>query len=196
MNLGELRTELQSRGFDYVTDARLNRWLNRAYTRLCDRHAWPFLETTTTGAAPLTISDLRAVLSVIDTDNDSPLVYEDRRTIREDDPTLAATGKPENWYLNGSAVTTYPVSTVGLSVLYIKSPAELSSDSDSPVLPSRYHMLLVDMACADAYKDSDNLEAWQMLRGDVEEQIREMENSLLVVNYDNPVSIVPTFPWE
>lgn len=180
MTLAELRTELQSRGFDYVTDSRLNRWLNRAQQRICDRHNWPFLETTTTGAAPLTISDVRTILSVTDTDSDATLLHEDARSIKEYDPTLAATGTPLYYYLNGSAVTTYPVSTNGLSVTYIKAPADMSSDSDSPVLPSRYHLLLVDFAACEAYKDSDNLEAFQILRGDVEEQIQEMVNALLV----------------
>lgn len=191
MNLLELRTEVEARGFDEVGSARINRWINRAYNRICDRQAWPFLEATTTGAAPLTISDVRAVLSVIDTDNDNVLEPEDFRTIREADPTLAVTGNPDYWYLNGSALSVYPAWTGNLSVHYLKVPATLTADSDTPVLPTRYHPLLVDFAVCEAYKDSDNLEAWQILRGDVEEQVQEMTNALFANAYDFASAIHP-----
>jgi hypothetical protein len=190
VNLLEIRTEIEGRGFDEVGSARIDRWINRAYQRICDREAWPFLETTTTGAAPLTISDVRAVLSVIDTTKDYVLEWDDERTIRERDPSLAATGNPDSYYLDGSDIKVFPIATNDLSVRYIKFPDELTDDSHEPVVPSRYHYVIVDFAVCEAYKDSDNLEAWQILRDDVEEQLAEMANTLLVPNFSNPAQVV------
>ena len=61
MNLGTARTELQARGFDYLSTARCNTFLNRALYILNEQESWPFLETTVSGAAPLTISDLSLI---------------------------------------------------------------------------------------------------------------------------------------
>lgn len=186
MDLSALQTEVQARGFDFDSTTRLNYWINRAYHRICEREAWPFLETTTTGTAPLTISDLRAVLSVVDTTNQSVLTFEDYRTIREDDPTLAATGSPECWYQSATTtVAVYPASSVSLSVAYIKTPTDLSSGTDTPVLPTRYHYLIVEGAVAYAYRDSDNFEAAQQTEDIFERGLLEASDSLLVPNYDS-----------
>ena len=58
ITLAELRTEVFS-PYSYLNDsgtqaARVDRWINQAYHELCDQAPWPFLEATSTGAAPLT----------------------------------------------------------------------------------------------------------------------------------------------
>lgn len=194
MNLSQIRQEVQDRGFDFDAAARIDRWINRAYQRINDRHAWPFLETTTTGAAPLTISDIRNVLSVIDTTNELPLEWEDQRSIRERDPTLNNSGNPESWYLDGSQLKVYPANTTNsLSVIYLKVPAELTADADTPIFAARYHYVLVDGAVSFAYKDTDNFEAWDAMKAEFEEGLQEMANILLVPNYDTPAEITPSF---
>lgn len=47
--------------------------LNNAKDELEDFFDWPWLETTTTGTAPLTVTNLKRILYVTDTTNDTEL---------------------------------------------------------------------------------------------------------------------------
>lgn len=191
MNLEAIRTEIADRGFDFDdSTTRLDYWINRAYHQFCTREAWPFLETTTTGSSPLTITNLRAALSVVDTTNDAKLSPADIRSLSDEDPTLDATGYPESWYMDGSALTVYPSSSsVSLAVRYIKVPEDLSSNSDEPIIPVRFHYALVDGALVYAYRDTDNFEAAAQTREAFNEAIIEATEELLVVNFDSASSI-------
>lgn len=189
--LTTLQTEFAARGFDYLSTTRQNYFINRAYMRVCERYPWPFLEANSTGTAPLTISDLRAVLSVTNTTTDDVLPFRDKRTLREMDPSLDDTGAPECWYLNSqTAITVWPVRADSLSVDYIKFPTLLSAGTDTLLIPARYEYLVVDGACWLAYRDSDNQEmadsCWQAF----DDAIEEMAESLLVPNYDSTTEIL------
>lgn len=190
MNLTEIIQEVKDRGYDFDSDPRITNWVNRAYHRLCDRHPWAWLETTATGAAPLTIADLRAVYSVADTTSDEILTVEDIRTLREADPGLDQTGAPAVWYLSGeNTISVWPVRADTLSVRYIKVPTDLSG-SATPILPTRYHYLLVEGALYYAYRDSDEPEMAQNCKDEFEEGIAEMAVATLAPNYDSLMSTV------
>lgn len=190
MNLLDLRSEVAARGFDFDTPTRVNAWVNRVLHRAYERHPWPFLETTTTGVSPLTISDVRNVLSVVDTVTKEPLSWEDPRALLERDPTLAATGNPTSWYLEGSALTVYPANTTDtLSVRYIKVAPDLSADSDSPLFPTRFHYCLVDGAVAMAYEDTDNFDAASICWASFWGCLDEAAATLLVPNFDTAADL-------
>lgn len=157
MNLGTARTELQARGFDYLSTTRCTILLNRGKNALEDYYLWPWLETTTTGTAPLTVSDLKQVLYVVDSTGDRELPGLDRRMIRDLDSKLDDTGVPEFWWINGeTSLRVWPLNTTNtLSVDYVKFSPELSGDSDTPLIPVRYHPVWVDFAVVEAYKDND-----------------------------------------
>lgn len=192
MTLAELRTEVEERGFNHKSSARINLWINRAYKRICTRYPWFFLETTTTGSSPLTISDLRSVLSVVDTTNDSPLYYEDFRTIRDWDPELSANGAPSCWYLSApTVIATYPTQAVDLSVRYVKAASDLSADADEPLIPEDFHYVIVDGAVGFAYRDSDNFDAAAAVDAEFEKGLQEMVDVLLTPNLDtSPTTIL------
>lgn len=192
MTLAQIRAEVQARGFDYVTNARVDTWINRSYQRINDREAWQFLEATATGAAPLTIASVRAVLSVIDTVTERVLEYDDERTIRERDPSLSRTANPDSWYLDGTQIKVFPLSTNNLNVRHLAFPATLTLDADTPIWPARYHYILVDAAVAQGYKDSDNMETFAIAQEDVNQQVFEMATALLIPNFDTPASIAPS----
>jgi hypothetical protein len=148
VNLAEARAELESRGYSRFTDARLETWLNTAKTRFEDYPIdWPWLKTSTTGTAPLTIADLRRVRSVADSTSQVPLDMVDAEDITDFYATnLALTGRPTGWYLTSDTVlTTYPLGTVTLAVRYVKFSAELT-------VPARYHQTWVDLAEVDALR--------------------------------------------
>lgn len=141
-------TELQGRGYQFST-TRLTAWLNEAKNRFEDyQFDWPWLKTSTSGPAPVTIADLRRVSSVVDSVSKLPVDPVDATAIIEfGSGDLTLTGQPGGWYLTSDTVlTTFPVGTGSLSVRYIKFSPELASGTDAPLIPVRYRMTWVDLA--------------------------------------------------
>lgn len=190
MNLGEIRAEVESRGYDYVSDSRLNLWIKQGYRYICALEPWPFLETSVSGQAPLTVADLSQILHV--STGDETLRGADYRDIRDLDPGLDDTGTPVMWYLTGDTINTWPTSTEVLEVRYIRKPAELTSDSSEPLIPEAHHPVLVDYAVMSGLKDNDEYEQAQGLRAVVEAQIQDLRDQIMVRNYQNPTQIVQT----
>jgi hypothetical protein len=196
VNLAALRTELKARGFDFLSDTRCNSFLNEAYHSVCEWNGtpWPFLETTTTGTAPLTISDLREIVYVTNTSLNEVLEPEDIRNLNDWNPGLTLTGTPVRYYLDGTTtLKVWPASTsASLSVRYLKVPTDLSSDSDSPVIPARFHPLVVDMAEVLAYQDASDFQEAEAKRQLLEIKLGRMRDTLNVRQDDEPSFIQVT----
>jgi len=197
LNLSELRTEFFARGFDYLSSGPQtgpNNYLNRAYHSICDAYEWPFLEADASGTAPLVVSDLRAVLGVVDTTTQVQLRFIDRRNLLRIDPMVNTAGSPALWYTeNGTTIKVYPTNgTDQISVHYAKVPDDLSDSTDVPIIPSRFHMLIVDQAVVYAYEDSDNLEAASATQVVVDRRMEEMRQALTNPNLDTPDFILST----
>lgn len=184
MNFETLQDEFYARGFDYLDQtaagqARAKRWLNQAHQELCEIERWPFLKTTASGAAPLTIADLGAVESVRDTAQSSAsLEWKDLRGLAGSYGDLTTTGSPRWFYIDENVIRTYPVGGT-LTVTYWQVPADMSADADLPVVPTRFHDLIVDMAVLRAYKDADNFVAAGALGQMVDQALDRMRLSLL-----------------
>jgi len=168
VNLATARAELESRGYARFTDARLEIWLNTAKNRFEDYgFDWPWLKSTATGAAPLTVSDLRRVRSVTDTTNGHTLSAVGAEDIIDfHDDLLTTTGTPVWWYLSSeTVVSVYPVQTASLSVRYVKFSPELTG-TDTPLIPARYHQAWVDLAEVDVLrygvKDRDSANSMEV----------------------------------
>lgn len=152
-DLAELRTRLKARGFDFLTDPELDRHLNDAYQEICDLEDWPFLTATATGAAPLSITDLRTVTSVWETTDRKrlPLTTYDELVWRGLD--LTTTGTPCEYWIDGlTTVKTYPLGGT-LSVRYIKTTDALVNTDDEPVIPARFRDVIVTGAARIAAMD-------------------------------------------
>ena len=182
----QLKGRLGERGFDYLTDATKGQFVNDAYLEICDMEDWPFLEATTSGVAPLAISDLRTIETVVDSTSTTRLSPLDRRHILETDYTLATTGSPVWYYLtSGTTVNVYPANTSDtLSVRYWKVPTALSADGDVPVVPDRYLDIVLYGARAAAYWDSDNAEMAETMIRRQERRLQTMRDALLVGQHD------------
>lgn len=152
--LSTLQTEFQARGFSDMTVAadltRITRWLNDAMHAIDELYDWPYLQTTASGAAPLTVADLRKVERVIDTTNDQTLVQVARGEAADWDGDLTTTGTwPQAFYVTGgTSVAVYPTAVVQLSVLYWKFGPDLASGADAPLMPDRFRYAIVDYAVA------------------------------------------------
>lgn len=196
MTLDELRAELAARGFDYLSTGRKDYFINRAYQEVCEEEEWPFLEATASGAAPLTITDLRTIESVVNTTHKTKLIPLDRRLLTDLSTDMTTAGSPTWYYVDASdVITTYPVRADDLLVRYWKAPADLTAGNQEPLMPSRFHYSLLDGACAYAYFDSDNFEAATTnLQLWAESKLR-MRESLLNRQIDRPDDfIVNTVP--
>jgi hypothetical protein len=189
MTFKEIREEVQDRGYQYVTTARVDKWVRQAYIWVCSQQPWPFLEAEETGASPLTIADLSQVLYVTDTDNNVALHGLDLRDIRDKDPGLTSTGNPVNWYLKNNEVNVWPASAGNIWVRYIQKPAVLAENAE-PLVPEEYQEVIVDGAVLRGLKDNDEYDTAAALQTVIDGQVGIMVDALLSRNYMNPQNIV------
>lgn len=193
MNFEQLITRFAAQGFEYLSTAELGEYINDSYLLdICEDEDWPFLEETATGVAPLVIENLRAVEYVVNSTQKNSLVPIDRRHLIADvDTDLTTAGTPTYWYLTaGNTVNVYPANTSDkLSVRYWKVPAELSGTA-TPLLPSRFHSLLVDGAVARAYENSDDYELREAKIATFQDRLERMRESLDVQNRDGPTQYI------
>jgi hypothetical protein len=195
MDFSGLRAEVQDRGFDYLATSRINRYINQVYHDICESERWPFLETDSTGStAPLTISDLGSVDSVVDATNKNLLYWVDRRTLLDTDRDLTTTGTPTVWYQESQTVIkVYPANTtITLNVHYFQTPDDLSADSDEPLIPARWHDLIIDGVVIKAYKDTDDWDAAINAQQFLDLQMEKMRDTILR-NWQNPDFIHQTY---
>jgi len=187
----EMVSRMQAEGFDYLTTGQCIEFLNDAYLLdICDIQDWPFLEASTSGTAPLTISDLRSIESVSSTTQEVKLRPMDRRNITDRSYNLEEAGTPRYYYLSGETqVKVFPVATDTISVRYYKNPTKLSTSS-TPLLPERFHSVIVDGAVARAYENSDDFELRQSKEATFQARLARMEGVLLDVYRDGPSQFI------
>lgn len=194
-----LQTEFFARGFDFLNDAgagltRAKRWLNDAAHEIDELEDWPYLNASTTGAAPLTIADLRTVESVAIVSDMLVLEPQDRRSLVDYYVDLTTTGTPTFYYITtGTTINVYPANTSKtLTVRYWKFTADMSAGTDAPAMPDRFRMAVVERACAKAYRDSDNPQAAADCLGESERIVQTMRESLLLPQHHQAETIVRT----
>lgn len=168
--------------------SRVESYLNSAYLLdIAEGEAWPWLEEVAEGPAPLTIADLRTVEYVVDQSNVEKLTPLLKDRITDDwNPDLTETGTPSLYYITkGTTVNVYPVATNELEVRYWKVAPELSGEAE-PLMPKRWHSLIIDGAVARAYKNSDDWELSQAAKATFDAELQAMRESLLNPQMDAP----------
>lgn len=187
MNLEALRTSLFARGFDYLTAAEANDYLNDSYLLdICEEEDWPFLEASKEGVTPLEISDLRTIEYVENATQTEKLYPMLRARITDGwSPALSQTGTPELYYITeGKNVNVFPVSTTDvISVRYWKVAPRLSGTA-TPLLPERWHSLIVDGAVARAYAKTADWELRGVAEANFEAHLQKMRESLMNMQHD------------
>lgn len=96
-------------------------------------------------------SDLDRIVDLRQARTDTKLGAVDIRTFDRYLPDPTATGDPMYYYLSGLDTSGYwqiglypiPTSTENIQVRYLKIPSDLSADADLPVIPEKYHDILV-----------------------------------------------------
>jgi hypothetical protein len=183
MTFEELKAELAARGFSHLDDDRLGLLINRARARLDGMYTWPYREDSAEGTAPLSLPTLGIVEIVSNESQGYPLEelgYVDLASAGAD---LAQTGSPTYWYRLSAAgdpvIATYPTSSDTIGVQFWKITDELEADAETPAAPSRYHLLIVDLAQQAAERDRGNHQNAQALQPEIDRQVTEMVEDLL-----------------
>ena len=179
-----MQTEVYARGLDYLNDGgagvtRVKRWINNAMHRIQEMADWPFMQTSTTGAAPLTVSDLRKVEAVWDSTNKTQLYQRSRADLLRDTEDLTLTGTPQYFYVTGgNSISVWPANTsVSLTVYYWKYGTDLSANSDTPLVPDRFRQAIVDDAVAQGLADAGDLVGAAAARGERDALLAQMLES-------------------
>ena len=173
--------EFAARGFKHLGSRRAQ-YLNDAYLLdIAEGEDWPWLEETKEGTAPLSIGDLRTVEYVLDvssgTEKLAPLLKD--RITDDWNPDLTQTGTPSLYYITqGKTVNVFPVAANKLQVKYWKVATELSGEEE-PLLPKRWHSLIIDGAVSRAYENSDDLELAVASGERFQARLQLMRDSLL-----------------
>lgn len=186
MTWAQLVIEIKARGFTHM-GSRVEQYLQDAYLLdICEDEDWPFLEASASGPAPLSIADLRAVEYVLDTTNGNCQLEPLKRARLVDSVNndLTQVGTPRFYYITGgNTVNVQPVATDTITVAYWKVPSELSGE-DEPLLPARFHSLIVDGAVARAYENSDDHELADAARAKFDGRFERMRASLGMLQHD------------
>jgi hypothetical protein len=172
-----LRTEVKARGYDYVTDTRVNYFVNTAYAELCELYPWPWLETTSTLSVPGTLANARTVLSVNDSSTSATIHFIDRQALTRSGTILTTAGTPSYAYFEGDVLTTYPLASGQVTVRYARYASTLVADTDQVLVPERWSDVVVDGACVRAAKDAHNWDEVAALRQEYNAQVKNMHDS-------------------
>lgn len=186
MDFSTLQSEFYAHGFSDLNDAgagvtRVKRWINEAYHMVCESHdgKWAFLETSSSGTAPVTVSDLKQIIHVTDSTTDRPLRFADAWTVEHLDPDKATVAAPMYYWLDGlSTLRVWPLNTTDtISIRYYKVPADLSANGDLPLVPTRYQDAILQFALAKAHRAKNNEEQARSCEIVAEVYIDRMRNT-------------------
>lgn len=197
-------SDFQDHGFTDIDITHFLTYLNHSYMMFCTREPWPFLEKlvtttfTTSSAQQFTATtDVKQVLSIINTTQGYALDPERASTIYKNNAsTLTITGSPA-WYYSpisntaapmGKQVHVYPQPSAAdaVQMRYIYIPALLTAGGDIPVVPERFHRILVFGALWQAYRLEDDPQSGDEYETMFEEGIQMARNDLWDIQYDRP----------
>jgi hypothetical protein len=182
--LSDLQTLLLARGFDFMSSGagltRATTFLNTAMHIVDDAESWQYLQASTTGTAPVTVSDLGRIETVTDVTNLNPLEFVSRRDVTNRYADLSLTGSVPAFYFvtAGNTVNAFPVSGVTLTVRYTRVSPDMVASTDVPLMPDRFRMAIVDYAAMLAFRESnvpDEAQVAQQAGDMVVERMREWD---------------------
>lgn len=157
MNLQDLRAAVQAHGYGTDTAAYQLQFINDAYREVHGMQRWPFLEAqdrtlaTENGvnAYDLPMANWRNLDAVRierdDIQEYANLKYLDPQSFREYEHIDRDVTTPYYWtfYANQLHFYPYPDGVYTVVIDYIIEPPDLVNDTDTPLLPTPYHDILV-----------------------------------------------------
>lgn len=152
----ELRTRLKESGYQYLTDAQLNVYLDDAVREVQGEELWPWrvLEGTVTPGAATALG----VIDLVQVSGSSRTLWPRRQSeLAETYGDLSLAGDPRFYMIEVdktglTTLTTYPADT---GLLFVRSYARAgwtsglevaTADTDVPAMPARWHRMVVQAA--------------------------------------------------
>ena len=201
-------TDAQDHGFTDIDQAHFLTYLNHAYMMFCTREPWPFLEKLFTGNFTTnqaqqfsSVTDIKQVLSVINTTQGYALnptrpeaiykSYADQLTT-PNAPVLYYTPVNNSAAPMGKQVHVFPVPSAAdaAQMRYIYIPALLTTGTDVPVVPERFHRILTFGALWQMYRLEDDPQSGDEYETMFEEGIQMARNDLWDNQYDRPDYVI------
>lgn len=194
MNLGQLRTAIQAKGYATDTAAQQTEAINSVYRELTGMRRWSWLEaqstgkTTTAGQSYVTTTNLSGELpnfGVVDAirlsygDDNYNLDYLPVQELRDLLHIDEATGVPQYWTYAKGQFTFYPIPDKAYTVVidYIKDPDDLSADGDVPILPITHHDILVWGAIKELAFRQRDWNGFNAANGEFETRLQRLQKS-------------------
>lgn len=144
---------------DTTTRNRVKNWINMGQSDFVMRELWPFREvtgtlTTVAGTQETSLSgtfsdlDAQNIISVaIQGANQKKLTYMPFNQVRASAPDFDYEGAsvPRWYYIKAGSIGFWPkpAAAYDIAIDYYKVPTEMSSDSDTPIVPLNYRECLV-----------------------------------------------------
>lgn len=163
MTFIEIVNAVLADAFDDSKRAAAQTWVNHRYTWLCDLEPWSFMianPTVTVTSSSMSVTglptNLGPVIGLLDQYGNPLEAVRDIETFYERYTGLnnTATGQPEAYTVIGSSVLVGPTSnyTGSFQMIHEQVAAQLSNDSDTPIIPTGYHMGLVHGGKAEGFR--------------------------------------------
>lgn len=169
MNVSEIRRRVQAKLGDTsgaeITSAAVLDWINDGIGEIAKRIQQPQATATTptvVGQSPYTIATfaadvLRMRKVLLDGSVLEPISMEDADTLFPDRERTGQANSTSRWYwVWADQINLWPPpAAVGtLKLYYVKRPAAVAADGDTPGIPLHYHVDLVDYVVAQALEST------------------------------------------
>lgn len=180
---------------DATTRNRVKNWLNLGYQDFVLRELWPFRETTGTLSLVQGTQEYSLVSNFSDIDAQNitsvalqgtaqkKLTYWPFSQLRANQPDfdLHGQGVPDRYYLKSGSIGFWPVPNAATTCLidYYKVPTEMSSDSDTPIIPVAYREALVQYALSLEHDFNTDADLAQKAMNRYEQIVTLARNNLL-----------------
>lgn len=177
-----------------ITRSDIIRWLNEGQikivrkTQCLQRH----VETASVkGQASYELPDdcLFVRRATYDDNLVPPVAFEELDTVAPDRDGSNSTGNAMYYYLWSNSIWFYPAASVTengkIDIWYIRTPVELSSNSDEPEIPEYMHEQLINYAVMKAKELDEDYDAAMMLRNGFDVEMQDARNDAQSVQKDS-----------
>lgn len=207
MTLAQMRTAIQELGYGSDTATAQTAAINATLRRIEGYRRWPWQEVdVATGSLALgadvvthAITDLLYVDSVrIESGTEyRELEYIEPQELRSRQHLDRDNGTPEYWSKYEGEIRVYPQADKAYTVTidYIKDPADLSADGDTPTLPATYHDVLVFGAASLLAMRERDWSAFQLYDAHYKERRSEMLGAVGVRQRQNATHVKKSNYW-
>lgn len=210
MNLGQIQAAVQSKGYTTDTAAQQLIEINGCYREICGMKRWMFLEAQDTSlntvigenAYPVPMPNWRSLdairLQILGSQEYDNLKFMDPQDFREYEHIDRDTTTPYYWTLYSSLIHFYPYpdNVYNAVIDYIIQPPDLALSTDTPIIPSVYHDILV-WGCIEgmAFRERDWL-GRQFAQTKKDDLVAKMDDEFTIRQRQTSSHVVKSGFWE